>query len=604
MGYQVPIRYPSGTHQVPIRYPSQTKTRTEPSGTIYTFTQGFTWNDLGKLASQSYPDSDQFSDTARTVSYTYTNGFLTGVPSFTTSISYYPNMMVNVVTHANGVTDTYGADPSAMQRPASIATVGATQNWSSGTYAYDGAGNIKAIGADYYTYDKVSRVVEGAPRGATKKQRYTFDAFGNMTKIETWNGSTWDPKNTTTSGTTNRIQGTCPYPVTAGDMAASYDAAGSMTSWNRCDVGVVANYTYYPTSMMRTLTLGGISRDYRYSVDNERVVTRTPGTPDKLTFTLRGLDGKVLRIEELTGTTWTWVKDYVYRGGLLLAEVESGYPTEPRHFSLDHLGSVRLITKNTGTYVNYHAYYAFGEEAGTTADSEAMKFTGHECDLQGTPSTPTDDLCYMHARYYNQNIARFLSVDPVRGTPKTPQSWDLYSYVRNNPLNATDPDGRLLAPWHFLITLLGGHAQGYSWRQSLSLAVWDVKADFKKGSLSSNAQDANVHAMIGRKNGRWQTAAEARSEIGQSLSTNVAKNTTESVGTALHTLQDMATPLHLDHQWRGMGLNLESVRHLLGDAFPSSATVDRAVLTTMGVVEQVRQSNEEIATAPEDQHDE
>jgi hypothetical protein len=198
----------------------QTKTRTEPSGTIYTFTQGFTWNDLGKLATQSYPDSDQFGDTTRSVSYTYTNGFLTAVPSFATSISYHPNMMVNAVAHANGVTDTQGVDPNAMPRPASIATSGATQNWSSGTYAYDGAGNIKAVGQDYYIYDKVSRVVEGAPRAAAYKQRYTYDAFGNITKIETLNGSTWDPKNTTTSGTTNRIQATCPSPINVGDMAA------------------------------------------------------------------------------------------------------------------------------------------------------------------------------------------------------------------------------------------------------------------------------------------------------------------------------------------------------------------------------------------------
>jgi RHS repeat-associated protein len=72
-----------------------------------------------------------------------------------------------------------------------------------------------------------------------------------------------------------------------------------------------------------------------------------------------------------------------------------------------------------------------------------MRFTGHQRDTQGT-TTQADDVDYLHARYYNPTIARFLSIDPVRGNPRTPQSWNLYAYVQNNPVNATDPDGRLL----------------------------------------------------------------------------------------------------------------------------------------------------------------
>jgi hypothetical protein len=49
---------------------------------------------------------------------------------------------------------------------------------------------------------------------------------------------------------------------------------------------------------------------------------------------------------------------------------------------------------------------------------------------------------YMHARYYNPNIARFLSVDPGRGSGlKVPQVWNRYAYGRGNPLNQIDPDG-------------------------------------------------------------------------------------------------------------------------------------------------------------------
>jgi RHS repeat-associated protein len=64
-----------------------------------------------------------------------------------------------------------------------------------------------------------------------------------------------------------------------------------------------------------------------------------------------------------------------------------------------------------------------------------MKFTGHERD--------DVNLDYMHARYYLPFGGRFLSVDPGRDWDRhQPQSWNLYAYVRNNPVVASDPDGK------------------------------------------------------------------------------------------------------------------------------------------------------------------
>lgn len=74
-----------------------------------------------------------------------------------------------------------------------------------------------------------------------------------------------------------------------------------------------------------------------------------------------------------------------------------------------------------------------------------LKFTGHERDFVAR-NDPGDTryLDYMHARFYNMNMGRFLSVDPVAGVLASPQSWNLYLYARNNPVNMTDPDGRCL----------------------------------------------------------------------------------------------------------------------------------------------------------------
>jgi hypothetical protein len=52
----------------------------------------------------------------------------------------------------------------------------------------------------------------------------------------------------------------------------------------------------------------------------------------------------------------------------------------------------------------------------------------------------------MHARFYDAQAGRFLSVDPTIESvdPGKRQSWNRYCYVRSNPLTFTDPTGRIL----------------------------------------------------------------------------------------------------------------------------------------------------------------
>ena len=69
------------------------------------------------------------------------------------------------------------------------------------------------------------------------------------------------------------------------------------------------------------------------------------------------------------------------------------------------------------------------------------KFTGKERDTES-------GLDYFGARYYASNMGRFMSPDwAAKAEPvpyaklDNPQSLNLYSYVYNNPLSRSDPDG-------------------------------------------------------------------------------------------------------------------------------------------------------------------
>ncbi len=124
-------------------------------------------------------------------------------------------------------------------------------------------------------------------------------------------------------------------------------------------------------------------------------------------------------------------------------------PRNRQYFSVDHLGTPRMITDAAGGVVSVHHYFGFGEELNTTTTAEPKRFTGHERDFHAPGSQ--DDLDYMHARYYKAHMGRFLTVDPVLGSPEQPGSWNRYAYVQNNPTNLVDADGLVAGPASLLL---------------------------------------------------------------------------------------------------------------------------------------------------------
>jgi RHS repeat-associated protein len=315
--------------------------------------------------------------------------------------------------------------------------VTSTGTWSSGTYAYDGSGNIKTIGTNGYLYDTAGRLVSANVNGTSILQTYAYDAFGNRKQSTTSPahaciGGIDCEENVTIDPATNRINSTANAPA--------YDAAGNLTGLD----GVA--YAYDGLSMLRSQSNTGAQ--FVYTADDERLATISSG--GTWNWTVRDVSAQVLSDFTSTNGTGTigtanfqWKKDYIYRDGLLLAATTS---SGTQHFHLDHLGTPRLITDANGAELAAHTYFPFGAELAispTESPTEAMKFTGHERDATGAVA----DLDYMHARYYSGSLGRFLTPDPLfRPAISRPQSLNPYIYADNNPVRNFDPTGYATKP--------------------------------------------------------------------------------------------------------------------------------------------------------------
>ena len=168
--------------------------------------------------------------------------------------------------------------------------------------------------------------------------------------------------------------------------------------------------TYYAGAYEKTVTAGGDTVERTRIGDAVVHVKTTPASTD-------------------TATTATSAFEYLHR---------------------DHLGSVEAVTDADGEELVVLGHDPHGqrrvedwEARLTPAEIEALRaehgervsrgFTGHEhLDRTG--------LVHMNGRVYDPRLGRFLSPDPIVGDPTSSQSWNLYSYARNNPLSYVDPD--------------------------------------------------------------------------------------------------------------------------------------------------------------------
>ena len=212
-------------------------------------------------------------------------------------------------------------------------------------------------------------------------------------------------------------------------------------------------------------------------------------------------DGEGRRVQKLTcspganaciAANATSATTYVYDAeGNLVAEY--GSPSSDAgtmYLAADHLGSTRMMTGPQSTA--YHDYLPFGEEIPSGAggrgilygetDDPRQKFTGKERDAE-------TGLDWFGTRYLSSAQGRFTSPDKPFADqhPEDPQSWNLYGYVRNNPLRMVDDDGEgakevLSGIWQGAKNAYNGTMAGFiGLATQTDKAVAGTWSDFKEG---------------------------------------------------------------------------------------------------------------------------
>jgi RHS repeat-associated protein len=101
----------------------------------------------------------------------------------------------------------------------------------------------------------------------------------------------------------------------------------------------------------------------------------------------------------------------------------------------DHLGSTSLTTDASGNPVARQLYDAWGNVRYVTGTLPTdIGYTGQRFDSY-------IKLVQMGARWYDPEIGRWLSPDTIVPDPVSPQQFNRFSFVTNNPLKYIDPTG-------------------------------------------------------------------------------------------------------------------------------------------------------------------
>ena len=427
----------------------RTKLLVNSAGTSRTHVYGASY-DSGDRALSTTLYSDALGTTVgETLSYTYDTAWrptslhtslsdvgngqnYASVPS---SNTYTALGGLQQLTLGNGVQN-YWTYSSPMARVTEAKVVSGSTTLMDRTYdSYDNIGNITAFTdhvlytgttpsalnqSQSFVYDDLNRLSSVATTGSTTtnapalNESYGYDVLGNLTN----KGGITQYFPTTASARPHALTG-----VAGQSWLFEYDANGNTKKASGRQIEW--DVQNMPTSVIGT---DGVTESYTYDANGQRV-TRTRQGVTTLYFGMHE--------EEITSGQSTTRTLYSFGGCTIqrTAVTVSGTTTTTlAYLHGDHLGSVSLTTNASGVVTSQQNYDAWGKVRSTAGGTSptTINYTGQKRDDTG--------LLFYNARYYDPGIGRFLSADSI-AIGKDSQSRNRYTYVNNNPINATDPTG-------------------------------------------------------------------------------------------------------------------------------------------------------------------
>jgi RHS repeat-associated protein len=310
-------------------------------------------------------------------------------------------------------------------------------------YTWDNANRLTGMGQGTnsvgFSYDNLNRRTTATlPNGIIAT--YSYDADSHLTGIDYTAGGSVIGNLTYAYDSVGRrsiVGGSLaainlPAPV----AGASYDAANELTNWN----GVAMIYD--PNGSVVTDGVHSYSWDARHqlaSIDSGGTATFTYDPFGRRT-------GK-----SITGVAST---GFLFDGVNSVQEIASGSPSAnlmvgntdenflrtassgSSAFLADALGSTIGLADASGAVQTRYTYDPFGATSQSGASTtNTVGFTGRELDVAG--------LYFYRARYYESQIGRFISEDPIG----LQGGINVYAYALNSPVNRTDPNG-LASCWY------------------------------------------------------------------------------------------------------------------------------------------------------------
>ncbi|MFG3602504.1 SpvB/TcaC N-terminal domain-containing protein [Micromonospora chersina] len=276
-------------------------------------------------------------------------------------------------------------------------------------------------------------------RARAYTEQYTYDAAANLLELRhatDVRGTGAYTRTYTTAPGSNRLTA---VQVAAWAAAYSHDAAGNQATEgdNRFFEWDAANRLATFRDQAATAT-PSVYAQYRYDVGGARVakIVRRSSGPGEFTVYVGDLE-RLVR----TSPSGVTVHDTLRLNGLGTAAVrirkgapQPGDPLADHPVTTDltdHLGNRTVTLSANAGVLSREEFTPYGETSFGSYAGKRLRFTGQERDEESS-------LTFHGARYYAPWLARWTSCDPAGHLDAA----SLYTYVRANPMDLTDPTGR------------------------------------------------------------------------------------------------------------------------------------------------------------------